>query len=150
MTFHRVSAWHSNPGLQQELRQAFGHLFHADSTDVSQHAVSQWAPRVDIHENEQRFLILADIPGVDPATIEVSMDKGRLIIKGERPAVSAEQAGKVTRGERAHGAFQRHFALPDSADAEGITANGKHGVLEIVIPKKAQVSARRIAIHTNH
>lgn len=150
MTFHRVSAWNSNPGLQQELHQAFGHLFHVDRTDASQSAASQWAPRVDIHEDEQRFLILADIPGVDPATIEVSMDKGRLIIKGERPAVSSEQAGKVTRAERAHGAFQRHFALPDSADAEGITANGKHGVLEIVIPKKAQVSPRRIAIHTNH
>ncbi|WP_266160730.1 Hsp20/alpha crystallin family protein [Dyella silvatica] len=150
MSFQRVSAWNANHGLQQELRQAFGHLFQNDGGDVSQGSPGQWAPRVDIHENEQRFLILADIPGVDPATIEVSMDKGRLIIKGERPAVSLEQGEKLSRTERAHGAFQRHFGLPDSADAEGITAHGKHGVLEIVIPKKAQVSPRRITIHTNH
>ncbi|MFC5743409.1 Hsp20/alpha crystallin family protein [Dyella tabacisoli] len=147
MSIHRVSTWNHNHGLQQELRQAFGHLF---QNEVSQGAAGQWAPRVDIHEDEQRFLILADIPGVDPATIEVSMDKGMLIIKGERPAASVEQGGKFTRVERAHGAFQRHFALPDTADAEGISANGKHGVLEISIPKKAQASPRRITIHTNH
>jgi HSP20 family protein len=75
------------------------------------------------------------------------MDKGVLTIKGERkPEISADN-GKQTRAERLYGAFQRSFTLPDSADADGITANGKHGVLEISIPKKPETTPRRININ---
>ncbi len=81
--------------------------------------------------------------GVDPAGIEVSMDKGILAIKGER----APAEGRFSRQERSYGSFHRRFSLPDSADADGITANGKFGVLEIVIPKKAETTPRRIAIN---
>lgn len=109
-----------------------------------------WVPRVDIKEEEGRFVIFADVPGVDPASIEVSMDKNVLSIKGERRSELQESTGQFTRVERASGAFHRRFALPESADAEGITATGKHGVLEIAIPKRAQVAPRRIAIETAH
>jgi HSP20 family protein len=61
-----------------------------------------------------------------------------------------EQNGRFTRIERAHGTFHRRFALPDSADPEGITAVGRHGVLEIVIPKRAETTPRRISISTEH
>jgi HSP20 family protein len=91
-------------------------------------------------------VILADIPGVDPKDIEVSMDKGILSIKGERNAENKEQARKYTRVERSWGSFYRRFALPDSADADGISASGKHGVLEISIPKKAETTPRKIEI----
>jgi HSP20 family protein len=93
-------------------------------------------------------VIFVDVPGVDPASIEVSMEKGTLSIKGERAAEQGEQSGRFTRVERARGNFHRRFALPDSADAEQISATGKHGVLEIVIPKKAETAPRRITIHT--
>jgi HSP20 family protein len=83
---------------------------------------------------------------VDPAQIDVSMDKGILTIKGERQA-PIEQGGKYTRVERARGVFHRRFTLPDSADAEGITATGRFGVLEIVIPKKPLATPRRITIN---
>ena len=73
-----------------------------------------------------------------------------LSIKGERPVEKAEQDSRYTRVERAHGSFHRRFTLPDSADADNIVANGKHGVLEIVIPKKAQTAPRRITINTAH
>jgi HSP20 family protein len=78
------------------------------------------------------------------------MDKGVLSIKGERSAGDAEPQGKFTRVERSRGSFQRQFALPDSADAEAIVANGKLGVLEIVIPKKALATPRRITINASH
>jgi HSP20 family protein len=83
------------------------------------------------------------------------MDKRILTHTGEREAdlgteCSEATTGKFTRVERARGAFHRRFALPDSADAEGITANGKLGVLEIVIPKKALATPRRITINTGH
>ena len=74
------------------------------------------------------------------------MDKGVLSIKGERKSETTEENGKLKRAERCGGAFSRSFALPDSADADGISASGKHGVLEISIPKKAQTTPRKIAV----
>jgi len=75
------------------------------------------------------------------------MEKDILSIKGERKADVKEENEKFTRIERSRGVFYRRFALPDSADAEGISASGKHGVLQIVIPKRPQTTARRIAIN---
>ncbi|MDW2981148.1 MAG: Hsp20/alpha crystallin family protein [Rhodanobacter sp.] len=132
-----------------DIREAFDRLLGSPAeADQSNVVTSQWAPRVDIKEEDKRFVIYADVPGVDPGEIEVSMEKGILTIKGERTVENREQNGKFTRLERSHGLFHRRFALPDSADAEGITAHGKHGVLEIVIPKKAETTPRRITINT--
>lgn len=106
-----------------------------------------WTPRVDVREEPSRFVILADLPGVDPADIEVQMDRNVLTLKGERKSESNEEGTKFTRVERRHGQFERRFTLPESADAEGISASGKHGVLENSIPKKAESAPRRIAIN---
>lgn len=135
-----------NRHLQHELRSAFERFFNTDDTDQSNVVTSQWAPRVDIREEDKRFVILADVPGVDPKEIEVHMDKGILSLKGERQSQKKEQDGRFTRVERTHGSFHRRFALPDSADADGITAVGRHGVLEISIPKKPETTPRRISI----
>lgn len=136
-------------GFPTEFRQVFEHIFNGAGTGQPEATASQWAPRVDVREEDKRFVILADIPGVDPADIEIQMDKGILSIKGERKNEVREDDGKLTRVERSHGTFYRRFALPDSADAEGVTATGKHGVLEIAIPKKPETTPRRIAIQ-NH
>ena len=133
-----------------DVHHAFDRFLSTDETGTAAASASQWAPRVDIKEEDSRFVILADIPGIDPATIEVSMDKNVLSIKGERAAEKTEQAAKFTRIERAYGSFNRRFSLPESANAEGITASGKHGVLEIVIPKREQTAPRRITIDTAH
>ncbi|MFB9069208.1 Hsp20/alpha crystallin family protein [Pseudofulvimonas gallinarii] len=137
------------PGLRDEFKQAFEVLnkfAQMDEGDQSNVVTSQWAPRVDIKEENDRFLIQADIPGVDPKDIEVSMDKGILSIKGERNTEAREESERFTRVERARGVFYRRFALPDSADAEGIRASGRHGVLEITIPKRPEASPRRITV----
>ena len=132
--------------LQDEFKQVFERLFGDAGTDPSDVVTSQWAPRVDIKEEADRFVIFADIPGVDPKDIEVQMDKGILTLKGERSAEEGEEGKDYSRRERAWGAFHRRFALPDSADPDGITASGRHGVLEIVIPKKPETTPRRINI----
>ncbi|MCE7033033.1 Hsp20/alpha crystallin family protein [Lysobacter sp. GX 14042] len=123
-----------------------GSLFNDSSSDESSVVTSQWVPRVDIKEETGRFVLYADIPGVDPADIEVQMDKGLLTIKGERTSASKEEGERFSRVERRHGVFHRRFALPDSADPEGITAHGEHGVLEIVIPKRPETTPRRIQV----
>jgi HSP20 family protein len=147
MSITRYYPWANNDRLQDEIKHVFGRFFGDDDTDQSNVVTSQWAPRVDIKEEDKRFVILADIPGVDPKDIEVNMDKGILSIKGERKSESREDNGKLTRIERSYGAFYRRFALPDSANPEGITANGKNGVLEISIPKKPETTPRRISVN---
>ncbi|MDR3388885.1 MAG: Hsp20/alpha crystallin family protein [Rudaea sp.] len=147
MSIAHYHSWGSADRLQNEMKQVFDRFLGADETDQSNVVTSQWTPRVDIREEEKRFMILADIPGVDPKDIEISMDKGILSIKGERKSEASEANAKLTRVERYHGVFYRRFALPDSADADGITASGKHGVLEIAIPKKPETTPRRININ---
>ncbi|GLQ97519.1 Hsp20/alpha crystallin family protein [Dyella mobilis] len=143
----RSAVWGAN-AFPSDVRHVFDRLFQHDESDASNVPTGQWAPRVDIKEEERRFVIFVDVPGVDPSSIEVSMDKGVLSIKGERAVEKSEQNSRFTRVERAHGRFHRRFTLPDSADAENVSATGKHGVLEIAIPKRAQVAPRRITIHT--
>jgi len=139
-----------NPiGFQDEIKNVFDKFFNGEEGDQSNVVTSQWVPRVDIKEEPSRFVIQADIPGVDPADIEIHMDKGVLSIKGERKAENVDQTEKYTRVERSRGVFYRRFALPDSANPEGISANGKHGVLEIVIPKRPETTPRRINIATH-
>jgi HSP20 family protein len=136
---------HHNP-LQDELQQVFERFFGEGETDSSSVVTSQWVPRVDIKEEPGRFVIFADLPGVDPASIEVNMDKGVLSIKGERKTEAQAEGERWSRNERAHGVFFRRFALPDSANPDGIEATGKHGVLEISIPKRPEASPRRINV----
>ena len=101
---------------------------------------------MDIREDANRFVILADLPGIDPAEVEIWMDKGILSIKGERRNEISEQGDRYSRIERRYGSFHRRFALPDSADPEGISADGRHGVLEISIPKRPETTPRRIHV----
>jgi HSP20 family protein len=137
--------------MQNEIRQAFnrlfdGNLFEQDESDDSSVVTSQWVPRVDVKEEQDRFVLYADLPGIDPDEIEVSMDKGILTIKGERSSESSEQTDRFSRIERRYGSFYRRFALPDSADPQGIQAHGRNGVLAITIPKRPEAAPRRIQV----
>jgi HSP20 family protein len=134
-------------GFSDEMKQVFDKFFGEGDADQSNVVTSQWAPRVDIKEEADRFVIFADIPGVDPKDIEIHMDKGVLTIKGERSAESSKETERFSRVERVHGTFYRRFSLPDSANPEGIAATGKNGVLEISIPKKPETTPRRIQVN---
>lgn len=109
-------------------------------------AVSDWMPAMDIKEKTERFVIHADIPGVDRKDIEVHMENGVLAIKDKRESVNREGREDYRRIERAHDSFLRRFSLPDSADAEGITATSQHGVLEVTVPKRHKAQPRRIDV----
>ena len=107
---------------------------------------ADWVPPVDIREEQDRFVIYADVPGVDPKNIEITMENGVLSIRGERANGGAEAKPQFKRRERALGTFYRRFSMPDSADPERITAKGNYGVIEINIPKMEKVQPRKIAV----
>jgi HSP20 family protein len=101
---------------------------------------------MDIIEEKDRFLLRADVPGVNAADIDVSMDAGVLTISGERLAEERGEDLGVQRTERSTGRFSRRFTMPETADAESITAKSSNGILEVVIPKLPEVQARRITV----
>jgi HSP20 family protein len=135
--------WNLLNTLQRDLYNPDFNRLNEDDASV---ATANWAPSVDISENEKNFTLLADIPGVDPKDIEISMEKGVLTIKGERSSENVEEGENFRRVERESGQFYRRFTLPDSADADKIQAKSEHGVLKITIPKQEVAVSRRIEV----
>ncbi len=113
---------------------------------ASRTAGTRWVPAVDIIEEQDAFLLRADVPGVDNADIDVSMDNGVLSVSGERRTEERKEDTGTQRIERATGRFLRRFTLPDTADAKGITAKSRNGILEVTIPKLPEIQARRISV----
>ena len=106
----------------------------------------RWTPAVDIAEKDDHFLIEADIPGVDPEDIEVSVENGFLTVKGERESESKEDKNGYTRVERSHGSFYRRFSLPDTANCENVTAKSNKGVLQIKVGKSEATKPQKITV----
>ena len=129
--------------LQQQMNDVWRNGTDAETSNV---ATSRWMPLVDIKEEPERFLIKADIPGVKPEAIEITMENSTLTIRGERNEEKRDDADGWHRVERSHGAFYRRFAMPDTADAEHIKATSKDGVLEIQVPKRTVAKARKIDV----
>jgi len=147
MNIVRYRQWPTPAEFRKDIEQAFERYVNPSADgDESAVVTAEWVPSVDIREEPGRFVLYADLPGIDPAQIEVSMDKGILTTKGERRDEGRGEGAGFSRIERRHGRFHRRFALPDSADAERITATGHQGVLEIVIPKKPETTPRRIQV----
>ena len=148
MALVNYEPWSLLDRFQQQLNQ----LGYADKSltgsdnDFSNVVTSHWRPAVDIKEEADRFLITADLPGVDPKDIEITMDNGILTIKGERLSEASEEKEGYKRVERVSGTFYRRFSLPDTADADRIEAKGKDGVLQVTLPKHEKVQPRKIEV----
>lgn len=137
----RYEPWSLLNQLQKELDSSY-------EVNGSEGSIStaEWAPSVDIKEEDHQFVLYADIPGVKPEDIEVHMDAGILTVKGEKESESKEEKDGYKRVERSHGSFYRRFNLPDTADGDAIKAHCKHGVLEIIIPKREEVKPKKINV----
>ena len=135
--------WNLLNNLQRELHSPEYSRLNDDDASV---ATANWAPSVDISEDDKGFTLLADVPGVNPKDIEISMEKGVLTIKGERHSENTQEAENYRRVERQSGQFYRRFTLPDSADADKIEAKSEHGVLTITIPKQEVAISRKIEV----
>jgi len=114
--------------------------------DVANTASTGWLPSVDVREEENRFLVHVDLPGVDKKDIEIVAEKGVLTIKGERHAETKSGDASYERIERVSGKFLRRFTLPETAQADAITARQLNGVLEVSIPKQPQVQPKRVEV----
>ncbi|MDD5410427.1 MAG: Hsp20/alpha crystallin family protein [Methylobacter sp.] len=141
MAITRYEPWGLLNQLQRELARS-----QDDKTSEGSIATAEWAPAVDIKEDTDKFVIYADIPGVKPENIEVSMEAGVLTVKGEKESETKTEKEGYKRIERTSGSFYRRFSLPDSADGDAINAKCKYGVLEIIIPKREAIKPKRINV----
>ncbi len=142
----RQDPWSVMPRLQDEINRLFGNV---QQTDSSSSATATWVPAVDIHEYANRFELYVDIPGVDPNSVELTLEDGVLTLAGERAAKGSANGAdqpQYQRTERSQGQFYRRFVLPDTVDSEKVNATGKDGVLTVRIPKQPKAMPRRIQI----
>jgi HSP20 family protein len=144
MSMMRYEPW----SLLDQMRREIERSMDTRTAEGSSMATSDWVPAVDIKEEENDFVIVADIPGVDPKDIEVHMDNGVLTIKGEKESEKKEEREGYKRVERSYGSFYRRFGLPDTADPEKISANSNNGVLEVRIGKQEKVQPRKISVNS--
>jgi HSP20 family protein len=138
--------WSLMSRLHQDLDRVFGREW--PGADASDGAVSDWTPSVDVQELKDAFVVRADLPGVEPKDIDITMENGVLTLRGRRASEVRREDEGYRRIERITGEFFRRFALPDSADADAITAQASNGVLTIRIGKRAEVQPRRVEVRT--
>ena len=98
----------------------------------------EWSPSADVYEKDGNLIVKAELPGVDKDNIDVTVDNGDLVIKGERKADGEVREDNYYRMERFSGTFYRRFPLPDGIDENQISAEYRDGVLEVRIPKPAR------------
>ncbi|MDR9436402.1 MAG: Hsp20/alpha crystallin family protein [Thiohalophilus sp.] len=146
MALVRYEPWSMLNQIRREMDQMLETT--GDNGESSAIATSDWIPAVDIKETQDAFILHADVPGVDPKDVDVHMENGILTIKGERESEKKDEREGYKRVERQYGSFYRRFSLPDTADAEKISARSKNGVVEITIPKKEAVQPRKISVES--
>ena len=108
--------------------------------------VAEWAPLVDIVEDEKEYLIKAELPEVKKEDVKVTVVDDVLSIAGERLMMKEEKNKKCRRIERAYGSFARSFTLPDDADPGKIRAEFKEGLLKVYLPKSEKMHARTVDV----
>lgn len=119
--------------LHRELGRVFDdRVFTPTSTSYEE---GNWTPQVDIKEAKDSFLVVADIPGVLPKEVEITLNRNILTIRGERKEEKVTDEDSYKRRERFTGTFVRQFTLPETANSDAISARATDGVLEITIPK---------------
>ena len=108
---------------------------------------SGWIPSVDVVDGAKEVTVRAEIPGVDPKDIDVSVAGGTLTIAGEKKSEHEERGKDFYRSERAFGSFRRSVVLPEGVDADKVSAEHANGVLTVRLPKSQSAIPKRIAIN---
>jgi HSP20 family protein len=123
-----------------------GSSFHRPEGQEEPLASVEWSPLVDISEDDQEYLIKAELPEVKKEDVKVTAEKGTLTIMGERKFVKEEKSRKYHRIERAYGSFGRSFSLPDDASPGKVSAEFKDGVLTVHLVKDVKAKPQQVEV----
>jgi len=136
--YHVPSLWREMNRLSQEMNRWFG--------EPSSSQCSGVFPPLNVYDDGESIVVRADIPGVDPKSIEVNAAMRSLTIKGERPKQTGDEKQSFHRRERGCGAFSRSLTLPQEINPDKVRAEYRLGVLEVVLPKSEEVKPRKIDV----
>ena len=141
----------STSSLRRDLDTLFDSLFNTPSvmSNSEESLNAQWAPSVDIKETPKEYKVLAELPGVNPKDIKVSLDKNILTIQGEKTVSEEKDDSNWHRVERFSGSFCRRFTMPSNIDSDKIKAKTKHGILELTIPKIEKSEAKFVNVESD-
>ena len=148
LSSRRPATWVANDVRRMDrlFNDVFAAFPFSDQLTREAESTAAWIPAVDVFETKDGLRIIAELPGVAPEQVKVSVEQGILTLRGEKQQHSEEQSEAVHRYERSYGAFQRSFQLPSSVDADRIDAKMEHGVLTISLPKAERAKAKEIAV----
>jgi HSP20 family protein len=129
-------------GMRREMDRLVQEVFGNDALNGG----GMWSPATDGVEDATGFTLELEIPGIAPDAVELVAEDGVLIVRGEKTRAALDEGQRAFLGERVHGAFERRFRLPKSADLSAIEARYAHGVLTVRIAKVAPAQPRRVPI----
>lgn len=142
--------WHPFKELEEmekRLSSFFGHVPSTVAGDKNEAiTVAEWAPLVDISEDDKEYLIKAEIPEMKKEDIKLNVHDDVLTITGERKYEKEEKNKKYHRVERSYGSFVRSFSLPEDADGTKVAAEYKDGVLKVHLPKSEKSKPKAIEV----
>ena len=132
--------------MQDEMEDMFHRLF-GPITEASAGPVG-WCPSVDVEEKDTAVVVKVDLPGVDAKDVDVTIQNGSLVLRGEKKEEREEKGTNYHRVERFDGVFYRAIPLPAETDATNVTATSAKGVVTVTIPKKPSAQAKRIPVQS--
>jgi HSP20 family protein len=132
--------------LESRLNQFFNDTLGSFDWRYRDSASAAWVPPVDITEHSDAIRIHAEVPGVSPDNVKISVEGNVLTINGTKEQMSQEGTERMHRYERTYGAFERTFTLPATVDATGIRAGYENGVLIVTLPKVEKAKPRQIQV----
>lgn len=132
--------------IQDEMNQVFRRAIGQGGQGESSAEGRLWAPAIDISERKDAYIVTAEVPGVRPEDLDVSLEDGVLTIKGERQFSQESSEQQWHRVERHYGAFRRTITLPSRTKADEIEASFENGLLEVIVPKAEEARPRKIQI----
>ena len=140
----KVDPFREFAAMQDRMNRLFGNVYLRDE-DTSFRG--NWVPAVDIFETENHDLVVrAELPGMTRENIEVTVENGTLVLKGEKKFDAEVKEEQYRRVERTYGTFHRSFTLPNTVDATKVSADFKHGVLTVKLPFREEAKPRTINV----
>ena len=135
--------------LPRGLGQLFDEAFQWWPFTEGRVLTSAWWPACDVFEDREAVKIVAEIPGVLPEDVKLTLENNLLTIRGEKKQQAEERNERVHRYERTYGGFERTFALPGTVDPEEIQARYEHGILTVTLPKAEKAKPREIPVRAS-
>ena len=108
----------------------------------------KWSPAVDLAENDEEVTVRAELPGIDPKELDVSISSNQLVLTGEKKESWEDQGKDFSHSESRYGSFRRTLQLPDGVDTEKVDAQYANGVLTLRLKKSHPTPAKRIEVKT--